>query len=349
MSSTALAKLLKLFSSPEVEGDVMCDEDLETLQFVRKNKLLDLYLERISRSSRDTYILKSMVEREGRRALFRDAVVNTARNLDESGVEYALFKTLKPFRFLPNDIDILIFDMENLEMARAALTEAGYVLGEYEPYVVSFSSPEGVMVELHLEMSIAYFVYLDKALLKPHVTCVNIDGVRVYTLKPSAELLCTIAHLLFKENMITLSDYMEIRVRMGRQLNDGSEEFRRLVDRSSMELGVYLVLKMVLLLDRRFLSDYECCHMECLCEDLRVNCKYANIMDLFLNKLMNKPIFPHKFHPTVLMLLFIDRIIKDDRARSSLASQVFNTLDVTNPYSRRMREILISRIGRESY
>gem|GEM_PF-5764620 len=329
------------------EGEMISlthDERLEMLDLARKNKLLDIYLNRLPESFKDDVSIKGIIRRRNRRrTIFYKTLVDTVSVLNKADVEYALFKTLKPFCFLPNDVDVLVFDSKYLEDAKRALMHLGYTLDEYEPHVVSLKSPEGVPVELHSEISVSYIIYLDKAILRPYVESISIDGVEAFSLSPEAELLCTIAHSVFKENMVTLADYMEVRIRVC-QLSE-LKSFRNLMSGSKTELSVYLIFRIAAFIEELVYGKAE--SIGRLGNELKSNC--TSVIDAYVRKLMQKPLFPHKFHPMILTLLFADLISRSVKARLSLREQAFNLLNIRNPHTRMLGKIIVSRIKRKSY
>ena len=341
---TTLTNLLKFVLSEDEMISLTHNERLEMLDLACKNKLLDMYLNRLPESFKDDVDIRGVIRRRNRRrTVFYKTLVDTVSVLNKADVEYTLFKTLKPFCFLPNDVDVLVFDSRYLEDAKRALMHLGYTLDEYEPNVVSLKSPEGVPVELHSEISVSYIIYLDKLILRPYVESISIDGVEAFSLSPEAELLCTIAHSVFKENIITLADYIDVRVRV-RQLRE-LKSFRNLIRDSKTESGVYLILKIATFLEELVYGEAE--SVGRLGDELKSNC--TSVIDAYVTKLMRKPLFPHKFHPMILTLLFADLISRSVKARLSLRDQAFNLLNIRNPHTRMLGKILVSRIKRKSY
>jgi hypothetical protein len=344
MALTALRNLLE-FLTLQNDGKTFTQEEyLEMLDLARKNKLADLYFDRLPEAIKDHEYIKEIInKRRRRKEAWHRTLTETLRALNEIGVKYALFKTLKPFHFLPNDIDVLIFDEKFLVDVEEALVNIGYKPNRPEPYVVSLKSPHGIEVEFHKNLSISYIVYLDRSILKPHVTFKNVDGVSIPTLSPAAELLCTIAHSIFKENIIVLADFMDMRFRI-HQIKD-FKVFKELAIASKMELAAYLALKVAGFLEN--IIDGEDVFNRLLREWPKVN--YRGIVDAYLHKLMTKPIFPYKLNLAILALLFIELACRSVATRVSLQDQLFNLLDVRNPHNRMLSKIILSRIKRESY
>jgi hypothetical protein len=344
MSLITLRNLLKILIFKNERGTLTQEEYLKMFNLARKNKLLDLYLDHLPEAIKDHVYIKEIINKRRRQEeAWHRTLTETIKVLNEIGVKYAVFKTLKSFHFLPNDIDILIFDERSLEYAKVTLVSMGYKLGKPEPYVVSLNSPHGIEVELHKNLSVSYIVYLDKSVLKPYVTIKNINGISALTLDPIAELLCTIAHSIFKENMIVLADFIDMKFRL-HQIKD-LKSFKELAITSKMEEVAYLALKIAAFLEN--IIDGEEVFNFLLNEWPKVN--YKGIMDAYLHRLMAKPNFPHKLHPTILALLFIEQARKSIATRLSLKDQLFNLLNVRNPHTKMLSKLIVSRIKRESY
>jgi len=70
-----------------------------------------------------------------------------------------------------------------------------------------FGVSKGINIDLTTEVAASSFIYLDKSLLFEHVNQVKVDGFKVQTLQPRADLVTVAAHSLYKGQMYTASDY----------------------------------------------------------------------------------------------------------------------------------------------
>lgn len=181
---------------------------LSLLQLAELNKIPLLYLESL-RKSRKHPLLKAQLSyyRDKHRKTL-ELTVLVCSLLDEAGIPYTIFKTLKPFPPTPADIDVLLGSSKGLTKASKILEERGFKPLNRDLYgLTMLSVDQGVNVDLTTEVAASSFIYLDKSLLYKHITEVKVDGFKVQTLQPHADLVVVAAHSLYKEQMYTASDY----------------------------------------------------------------------------------------------------------------------------------------------
>jgi len=155
------------------------------------------------------------------------------------GVSFAFFKSIRPYPFTTVDIDVLIFD--NFSSAVKYLFSKGYAFLGSGPESVTFRSPGGVSVDLYREVAVSRVVYVDKDVLRKHVTKVETPFGVVVNLSPEADLVVFANHALVKEHMFTLADYFTVK---GLLLRSDVDVLSRLVleTRSVYVMGVVLGL-----------------------------------------------------------------------------------------------------------
>jgi len=181
-----------------------------------------------------------MYDIEYRRFLsIKQVFADIAEVLSSNGIDYAVFKSLRPYPFTTVDIDVIVF--KEYEEAVRCLSKYGYrVLGS-GPESVTFSGPGGVSVDLYREVAVSRVVYVDKDVLRKHVTEVETPFGVVVNLSPEADLIAFANHALVKEHMFTLADYFTVK---GLLLRSDVDVLSRLVleTRSVYVLGVVLGL-----------------------------------------------------------------------------------------------------------
>lgn len=218
-------ELLRVIGSPFVEGTKgrpAEDEVQRLLDCATDNKIWLMFLDALKRDGA-LGELESLYHSESER--YSQTLITAQRVgqfLAESGVDYALYKTLKPFPVTPNDVDVLLLgDRAEQDAAIAALQEAGFTLAGIAPlqtclYDARDGERQGhgkeggrYYVDLYREASASYIVYLDKALLSATDQRVETSAGEqwVRTLRPESDLLSTLAHSLFPEQLYTLHDY----------------------------------------------------------------------------------------------------------------------------------------------
>ncbi len=175
------------------------------------NKIPLLFLE--SCVSPD-YPAEMMASLESYRARWRrtlQSAIDLEEWLGRKGVDFAIFKTLKPFPTTSADIDVLFRSQEDLRTAVDVFGGKGYDILESDAYGMTMHSVDKDMnIDFTTEVAVSGLVYIDKNVLLDNATNVTVDGCRLTTLKPSADLVVTAAHAFFKEQMLTLADYYTI-------------------------------------------------------------------------------------------------------------------------------------------
>ncbi len=216
------------------------------------------------------------------------------------GVNYAIFKTIKPFEFTPSDIDVLVSD-QDCKRAMIVLQGAGYGAIQKDMFCVSMRKE--MTVDLYLEPSVSNIAYLKTEELMEDLTFKNIDGVRVNTLSAQGEFIAVISHSLFKEQMITLNDYYTLAA-LAQQT-----ALNRIIE-MAQNTNTIPVLKLIA-------GVCSAITEEVFGESLNLNvCKIAKELDASLAKIEN---LPYKFPMnSVIRLLLEKRIFKDSHDRAKL-------------------------------
>jgi len=184
----------------------------QTLLVSESNKIPVLYLESAKRIWKDDPELQSLYDRYRllHKRMLND-IKRVASVLRKSTVEFCIFKTLKPYPFVGSDIDILFFRNSELERAYNVLRSMGYTTTTLDPDNVTLYNPDGgLRLDLYREASVSRIRYANKNQLRDYLTSVLIDGVEVPSLSPEIDLLVSMGHSLFKEQMFTLADFYHV-------------------------------------------------------------------------------------------------------------------------------------------
>ena len=220
-------KLLQIIDSPFAPAEsVKIESRIEAIKLyehAKKNKIGLLYLEALRKEVvLEKFGLLSEWQKENKR--YNEQLTTVARFssvLNSLNVEYAVFKSVMPFKMVPNDVDVLFFgsDEEYYKLVEI-LPNFGYekIVDVLSPVEVMFhdlrSQPhenpkekDVFDVDLYREAGASYIVYLDKRKLRNHVTEVEIFGERVRVLKPEADLIALYTHAIIPEFIFTLSLY----------------------------------------------------------------------------------------------------------------------------------------------
>lgn len=207
-------KLLRTIGSPGITREeplVNSEESLELYDFAIKNKVPLLYLESLERQGKLNKLKERLDEEHEKYLGFVGGVGRVSKIFNGAGIEYALFKTIKPYPAVPGDIDTLIMgEVAMYEKAVEVLRKAGYkYIGATNPG----PSPEDlvdtindIVIDLQEDLSLSYLVYMDKNKFGNQITEIELPtGEMVKNLMPELDLAIVIIHSL-TEHLCTLGD-----------------------------------------------------------------------------------------------------------------------------------------------
>ena len=139
-----------------------------------------------------------------------NAMTKLTEDLDNAGIEYAIFKSIRPYPSTTVDIDTIIFN--KYKQAYITLRRKGYSKLGCGPETITLLDPtKTVGIDLYREIAVSRIIYLDKEKLKPYIMRKKLSNNReAQTLEPEADLITIVAHLSIKEQMYTLADYYTI-------------------------------------------------------------------------------------------------------------------------------------------
>lgn len=236
------------------------------LDYATLNKVELLFLEAVK-----TYgtlgELKSVYQAKKHRYLETLVTAQRVASLfEEAQVDYALYKTVKPFPITPNDVDVLLFgDEGEQERAVVVLREAGFsTIGVAPLQTCMYDTRDGgqgshdkqggiYYVDLYREASASYVIYLSKELLEAELRLVETPTCnrQVRTLRPEADLLATLAHSVFPEQLYTLNDYFTTLYYLAQMGAEENARFVKMVRESSVEYAVRSSLGITAVLHKR--------------------------------------------------------------------------------------------------
>ena len=180
----------------------------DALHVARDNKLLALYLEMQARSGAPSRGLEASRQR---RNAIRQTIAALVSRAEADAVEWAIFKTVRPFPFTPSDVDVVVLADDGARPLASSLLERGYSPSGGAPYTITLCDPQtDVGIDLYQEIASSRFIYLDRATLRPYRTWQVQGGVAVPVLRPVAELVAILAHAVYKEQLFTLADYLTL-------------------------------------------------------------------------------------------------------------------------------------------
>ena len=208
-------ELLRLMGSPfarerPIQAPLELRDHSELMKLCKlseKNRMLFFYLEKARTLDSRTFSVDYEKE-DARRLIMNDSISKASEILSQARIEYAVFKTVRPYESTTVDIDVIIF-REQYAKAVKAMQEARYSFIAQGPMSTTLWDKEAnIGIDLYDEVAVSSITYIDKRKLVDYVTEIELPNNRsVKTLKPEADLACIIAHSVIKEQMYTLAEY----------------------------------------------------------------------------------------------------------------------------------------------
>lgn len=219
--------------SPNQGSEAAAGESGELYRLAAKNKVSLLFLKALEQQGRLNE-LKQKYEEECIRYLnLFKAAGKASYILESANIEYAIFKTIKPYPAVPSDIDIIILgEHGRYKKAVETLLKADYLPSiadildvntltspdKYKQaveiltkptYEKAHISPTGVglrdtghdcIVDLQKEVAASYIIYMDKDKFQKHLIKAELSGEgEARILIPELDLAVIIAHSLMEQ------------------------------------------------------------------------------------------------------------------------------------------------------
>jgi hypothetical protein len=263
-------------------------------------------------------------------------------------MDYVVFKTLKPFPYVPSDIDLLFFSRDESRKALALFARKGFrVLGSGPLNFTVLNSENGIKVDLYDEVMVSGTAYLDKRKLKEFVTETLINGFQVPVFAPEVELLCTIAHSFYKEQLYTLADFYTVLTNVTRFTSKQRDVFLKLAKTQCVQYACSLSLELTYLIHSKAF-DERVREIEDIWKELCVESLFVSYARKKLKGKERRLKMPYKYDYVTVILGFLEKIVKDNGTRSTLPNQLRDLL--LNPtFSTGFIQNLVNHALRETY
>jgi hypothetical protein len=312
-------QLLRVIGSPFINLDYKfkVDEITTLYNYARKNRMPLLYLESLNRVGEIGSLEKEYEKLKKKLKKIEEAVSQFSNKLNRWGVEYAFFKSIKPYREVTVDIDILVFGSEYLNVIRK-MKDAGYKFLARGPLSSTFrDSKADVDFDVYDEVGVSHIVYLDKDVLENFVGERKLsNGEVVRSLLPEADLLAVVAHSVLKEQMYVLSEYYTTLYYLVNMRDDALNSFLYLADECKLRLAVETHLGITALLHKEVYGTFPPCLAK-LTKMLKKN-------HLELPHGIGKGFsMPYKYRSIIIVKAFLEKF-GEEKARRSLALQALN-------------------------
>lgn len=235
-------KLLRTIGSPFLSNKEPFVNDVESSELYDlavKNKIPLLYLETLKQQGKLNKLKIKYDEECARYLKFLDGVGKISEILDATDIEYAIFKTIKPYPTVPGDVDIVVLgNNEGYRKANEILLEAGYREEEVRvsgPGLPDLVDPEGdIIIDMQDELELSYVIYMDKNKFRGHIVKTKIpSGKAIKTLEPELDLAIVIIHSL-TEYMYLGGEFYTFLYSIARMNKREIDEFVAILDENKI-------------------------------------------------------------------------------------------------------------------
>lgn len=294
---------------------------LNLFPMAQKNKVSLLFLQQAINISKSSELLDNLYISYLRKSqLTMRLVERTCRTIARTGIDYVIFKTLRPFPSVSVDLDILFFSHEELMEAYKALKKFCRLAGYGSHSITLYDKNSNMNLDLHSEISVSRMIYINKRLLQGYITKIEMNSIEVPVLEPAAELTAVVAHSLFKEQMLTLSDYYTV---INHMLTMRKSQHARLIDLvEQLDLGLSLKFALNLISTITMIATKK--NISVLAETARlipVSRIEENMIGIALNQFGKNGALPYRYHPILVALAFVIKSSNDPLTRSTMAQQ----------------------------
>jgi len=326
------------------------DEDFSKLFLLSmKNKIPLLYLESVKRLCENFDELKKfympLKEREDAILFLMKRIVNA---LSRYSVNYAVFKTLKPFSFIASDIDLLFFTYEGSKKALEVFTESGCeLISSKSRNFTMFDLESGIKIDLYNEITVSSLIYMDKRKIKEYVTETTINKVQVPVLTPEAELLVTIAHSFYKEHLYTLADFYVIKLRLTQFTSKQKDALIKLMKAQHIEYACSLLLQLTQTI-HSIVFGTKIEEIADILSKLQLDPLLNTATHRALKRFRKKMKLPYAYNYSTIAIGLADKILKDKTTRNSIPYQV-KDLFLSPRFLKEFVAQLVIHIIRETY
>jgi len=308
--SWTLTRLIKIIGDPldnDSKASVKVDENIqEVFSKAIRNKIPLLFLQKLPPDQTGEFQAYCSYYYKRRNDVIH-LITKIANLFEKNGINYAFFKTCKPFPDAPTDIDILLKSREDLLKSYRILSSRGQKLIAKDSFTYTLCSKNHRLnIDLYLHPTVADMIYLNKDALMNHVTQVELGDSIIRTLSPEAEIVAVTSHSLYKEHRYTLNDHYTLLA----LLKEG--EPRKVLELAN-ETCTTTALKVSATLSHLLSEQTDTTYSRV--EDLIA--LFKNDYDTLLKLNTCQLDLPYKYNPYRLTRYFIDKIRKDNLSLST--------------------------------
>ena len=332
---------MRLIGSPFVEDgtDGQIEDPISMYNYAANNRIRLLGVSAILKKTRNAALEKKLSELLQRYEKTLGVFTRVSGILDEAGVAYAFFKSVRPYQEATVDLDVIIFGSDH-GLAVSKSVEGDLLLLEEGPLSTTLCDQSVPLnVDLYNEIGVSKFIYLDKDKLAQNVTTQEVgEGINVRTLDSKGDLLALITHSMVKEQMYVLSEYYTTLGFLNRMSNQELSDFVRLAKECSAEYEASIHLNIAATLHNSahgFVPE----KLNQLIGKLNPAAKVGSMISKNLE-------MPHKYSSSIVIRSLVEKL-EEKKAARSLLSQARGML---NPrFSSVFLGAILDHFTRETY
>lgn len=332
-----------LLKIPNLENEfnkslVNYNQKIKLFQIATKNRIGFFYLYNLGNNRLPQFNEKYDKELS-RYIKTNNTIGHISDTLNSKSINYAFFKTIRPYISTTVDLDILIFG-ENEDYIRSikAMKNAGYKkLAQGPKSTTLFDKKANIGIDIYTEIAVSFIVYLDKKQLEPFVFTSKLpNNETVKILSPEADLACIVAHSVIKEQMYTLSEYYSFIYYL-KQMN--VDYFIQIVKNNNITSAVRTHATITAFLHKLAHNTVP--------EKLQKILKELGEEEFEVAKLIQNDFkTPHKYHPITLVQALLE-LTKGKKSRRSIAMQIYLMQNIG--FTKKFLKELWQHIKRETY
>jgi len=320
----------------KIELEKIKSEEIEKFyQIAKLNRIGYFFLHKTKNQGTNlpTHLHKIFLKENTRYKKILKEFTQVSQALDKLGIDFAIFKSLKPFPSTTVDIDIIIFN--NYLKAVTGLISQNYKILGWGPESVTLQDPHGIVgIDLYREVSVSRLRYFSKNKLHNYIEQVNTEFGEVKNLKLECDLICVAAHSFIKEQMFTLADYFYFSKYLNKcDLN----LLLNIAVKTCSESPLTTILRLTNTIHKKVFGKKLC--------QIKLDTWEARFEEKRLKQKNFK--VPFKYHPITILNGILKLLKKEKNSRKSLAYQINYILHLKN--TKPFLQDLLSHIKRKTY
>lgn len=309
-------------------------------RFATRNRVALFCLTKLLEQREDPFLQKEYERLNSRFEKTAQVFPRVSRLLDSGGVDYAFFKSLRPYREATVDLDILIFG-DHVHVAVELLGDGGYeTLEDGGLSTTLYDRDVHLNLDLYDEIGVSRIVYLDKDRLRNFTAVERLgDGVEAKSLDAKADLIAVLTHSVIKEQLYVLSEYFTTLGLIARIRGSEIDDFVNLVIGCNVEFSVSTHLQITAYL-HNYVYGFVPRELQRVVDSLKARTRE----DVRLAR--NRFEMPHRYGSITLAKSLMEKM-EEPKARRSVISQ---SLGMLNPrYGAKFLRAALQHLTRESY